>query len=52
MFIKKPKVIFDTADWVETAEEIDVDIIEGSMLCHAGGGFGGNSGKKQKKLVR
>ena len=49
-FTKKPKVIFDTADWVETAEEIDVDIIEEKLLCHAGGGFGGNSGKRQTKV--
>ena len=49
-FVKKPKVIFDTADWVENAEEIDVDIIKEKMLCHAGGGFGGNSGKKQTKV--
>ena len=49
-FVKKPKVIFDTADWVENAEEIDVDIIKEKMLCHAGGGFGGNSGKRQTKV--
>ncbi len=46
-FVKKPKVIFDTADWVNTAEEVDIDIVKESMLCHAGGGFGGTSGKKQ-----
>ena len=49
-FIKKPKIIFDTADWVETAEEIDVDIITEKMICHAGGGFGGNPGKRQDKV--
>jgi len=49
-FVKKPKVIFDTADWVNTAEEIDVEIIKEKMLCQAGGGFGGNSGKKQTKV--
>ena len=49
-FVKKPKVIFDTADWVETAEEIDVDIIQEKILCHAGGGFGGTSGKTQNKV--
>ena len=51
-FVKKPKVIFDTADWVNNAEEIDIDIIKESMLCHAGGGFGGTSGKKQNKVGR
>jgi len=49
-FVKKPKVIFDTADWVETSEEIDVETIEESIICHAGGGFGGNSGTKQTKV--
>jgi hypothetical protein len=48
--VKKPKVIFDTADWVNTAEEIDIDIIKESMLCHAGGGYGGESGREQKKV--
>ena len=51
-FVKKPKVIFDTADWVNSSEEIDIDIIKESMLCHAGGGFGGTSGKKQNKVGR
>lgn len=51
-FIKKPKLIFDTADWVENAEEIDVDIIEEAMLCHAGGGYGGKSGRRQNKVGR
>ena len=51
-FVKKPKVIFDTADWVNSAEEIDVDIVKESMLCHAGGGFGGTSGKEQKQVGR
>ena len=49
-FVKKPKLIFDTADWVENAEEIDVDIIEEKMLCHAGGGYGGKSGDAQTKV--
>ena len=49
-FVKKPKVIFDTADWVETAEEIDFDVIKEKMLCHAGGGFGGKSGKQQNRV--
>ena len=49
-FVKKPKVIFDTADWVNNAIEIDTETIEKKMLCHAGGGFGGNSGKKQTRV--
>ena len=49
-FIKTPKLIFDTADWVENAEEIDVDIIDSKILCHAGGGFGGKSSGRQTKV--
>ena len=51
-FIKKPKVIFDTADWVQNAEEIDVEVVKEAMLCHAGGGYGGKSGGKQNKVGR
>ena len=49
-FIKKPKLIFDTADWVKNAEEIDVEVIDEKIVCHAGGGFGGKSGSVQKKV--
>lgn len=49
-FIKTPKLIFDTADWVENSEEIDVDIIKEKIICHAGGGFGGKSSSKQDKV--
>ena len=49
-FVKKPKVIFDTADWVNSAEEIDTEIIKEKIVCHAGGGYGGESGGVQKKV--
>ena len=49
-FEKKPKVIFDTADWVNSAEEIDTEIVKEKVVCHAGGGYGGESGRVQKKV--
>ena len=49
-FIKQPKTIFNTGDWVETAEEIDTEIIKEKIICHAGGGFGGKSKSSQNKV--
>ena len=42
--------IFDAADWIDSLKDVTGEPIEEKILCHAGGGFGGNKSSKQKKV--
>jgi len=42
--------IFDAADWIDSVKDVEGEKIEQEILCHAGGGYGGNKSKRQNKV--
>lgn len=42
--------IFDAADWIDDVKNFKGEKIEQEILCHAGGGYGGNKNKRQDKV--